>query len=66
MGEISLISRDGQFVNGFGVRSGGCSASERLGEPWVWSLESEGGVLGDANRFGVTSQSIRLGMVNYM
>lgn len=64
-GKISLISRDGQFVSCFGVKSGIPSVFMGLEELYVGLVEGEEGVLGDADRFGVISQSIRLKMVNY-
>ena len=64
--KISLISRDGQFVSGFGVRNGTPSGLVELDGLCAGLLEGEGGALGDADRFGVISQSIRLKVVNYV
>lgn len=61
-GRISLISRDGQFVSVFGTGGGTLSGLEEL---CVGLFEGEGGALGDVDRFGVISQSIRLEVVNY-
>lgn len=63
-GGISLISRDGQLVNGFGVRDGASSALVGSEEPWSGLLEGKGDGRGDVDSFGVVSQSIRLKVVN--
>jgi len=64
-GKISFISRDGQLVSGFGLRSVIHPVLVGLGELCVGSFEGEGSTLGDADRLDVVSQSIRLKMVNY-
>ena len=65
-GKISPISRDGQLVSGFGVRSVIHSVLVGLEEFCDGSFEGEGGTLGDIDRLGVVSQSIRLRVVNYV
>ena len=65
-GGISPISRDGQLVNGFGVRSGTPSVLVGVEELRAGLMEGKGGTVGDGDRIGVASQSIRLKtMVNY-
>lgn len=65
-GRISFISRDGQLVNGFWIRSGTPSVLVGSEEPCAGLLGGGGGTLGDADRLGVVSQSIRLKVVSYM
>jgi len=65
-GRISPISRDGQLVGGFGIRSGTPSVLVRSEEPCAGLLGGGGGALGDADRLGVVSQSIRLEVVSYV
>lgn len=54
-GWISLISRDGQLVSGFGVRSGIHSVLVGLEGFCAGLFEGKGGTLGDTDRLGVAS-----------
>ena len=63
-GGLSLISRDGQFVNGFGIRGDASSALVESEESCGGLLEGNGDGRGDVDSFGVVSQSIRLKVVN--